>query len=137
MNEAHKIAQRAALFTVKGANVTGWKARGLDVEGFSVAVKDSPLFFEVIKNKSNYRGPVLRIKGNESLIKLLSGAPTDAIVLPINIRDKTLALLYVDNGNASVLNANVGFLSMLASMAAIAFEILVLKKRILDLNFPI
>jgi hypothetical protein len=36
-----------------------------------------------------------------------------------------------------VLNANVGFLSMLASMAAIAFEIIILKKRILDLNFPL
>ncbi len=137
MNEAHKIAQRVALFTVKGANVIGWKARGLDVDGFAIAVKDSPLFFEVIRNKSSYRGPVLKIKGNESLIKVLSGTPTDALVLPVNIRDKTIALLYVDNGNDSVLNANVGFLSMIASMAAIAFEILILKKRILDLNFPI
>ena len=52
------------------------------------------------------------------------------------IREKAIALLYVDNGNDAVLNANVGFLSMLASMAAIAFEILILKKRILDLSFP-
>jgi hypothetical protein len=137
LNEAHKITQRVALFTVKGANVIGWKARSLDVDGFSITVKDSPLFFEVIRNKSNYRGPVLKIKGNESLIKVLSGNPTDALVLPINIRDKTIALLYVDNGNDSVLNANVGFLSLIASMAAIAFEILILKKRILDLSFPI
>jgi len=137
INEAHKIAQRVALLAVKGANVTGWKARSLDVEGFTVAVKDSPIFSEVIRNRSNYRGPVLKIKGNEPLIGILSGNPTDTLVLPINIRDKTIALLYVDNGTDSVLNANVGFLSMLASMAAISFEILILKKRILDLNFPI
>jgi hypothetical protein len=36
-----------------------------------------------------------------------------------------------------VLNANVGFLSMLVSMASIAFEILILKKRIMDLSFPV
>ena len=68
---------------------------------------------------------------------MLSGAPQDALILPIILRERIIALLYVDNGNASVLNANVGFLSMLASMAAIAFEIIILKKRILDLSFPL
>jgi hypothetical protein len=78
----------------------------------------------------------MNIKGNEPLIKILSGTPQDALILPVTIRDKTIALLYADNGRESVLNANVGFLSMLASMAAIAFEILILKKRILELSFP-
>ncbi|MEW6054314.1 MAG: hypothetical protein AB1552_11095 [Nitrospirota bacterium] len=137
INETYKIATRVALFTVKGGNISGWKARGLSVEGFEISVKDSPLFSEVLRSKSNYRGPVLNIKGNESFTKMLLGTPQDVLILPITIRERTVALLYADNGNASVLNANVGFLSMLASMAAIAFEILILKKRILDLNFPI
>lgn len=137
INETYKIATRVALFTVKGGNISGWKARGLSVEGFEISVKDSPLFSEVLRSKSNYRGPVLNIKGNESFTKILLGTPQDVLILPITIRERTVALLYADNGNASVLNANVGFLSMLASMAAIAFEILILKKRILDLNFPI
>lgn len=137
INETYKIATRVALFTVKGGNISGWKARGLSVEGFEISVKDSPLFSEVLRSKSNYRGPVLNIKGNESFTKILLGTPQDVLILPITIRERTVALLYADNGNTSVLNANVGFLSMLASMAAIAFEILILKKRILDLNFPI
>jgi hypothetical protein len=137
INEVYKIAKRVALFTVKGGKIIGWKARGLDVETFELPAKDSPVFSEVLKSRSNYRGPIMNIKGNEHLMKVLTGTPQDALVLPINIREKTIALLYIDNGNRAVLNANVGFLSMLASMAAIAFEILVLKKRILDLSFPL
>ena len=137
INEVYKIAKRVALFTVKGGKIIGWKARGLDVETFELPAKDSAVFSEVLRSRSNYRGPIMNIKGNEPLMKVLAGTPQDALVLPINIREKTIALLYIDNGNRAVLNANVGFLSMLASMAAIAFEILVLKKRILDLSFPL
>jgi hypothetical protein len=136
INETYKIAARVALFTVKGPKIVGWKARGIDIESFEISGKDSPIFSEVLNSKSNYRGPVLNIKGNESLTKMLTGNPQDALILPINLRDRTVALLYADNGNESVLNANVGFLSMLSSMAAIAFEILILKKRIVDMNFP-
>ena len=137
INEVYKIAKRVALFTVKGEKIVGWKARGLDVETFELPAKDSPVFSEVLRSRTSYRGPVMNIKGNEPLIKILTGTPQDVLILPINLRERTIALLYIDNGNNAVLNANVGFLSMLASMAAIAFEILVLKKRIMDLNFPL
>ena len=136
LNESHKIAERVALFTVKGGRILGWKARGLEIDRFEMPEKDSPIFSEVLRKKSNYRGPVMNIKGNELLIKILNGTPQDALIMPIAIREKTVALFYVDNGNTSVLNANVGFMSMLASMTAIAFEILILKKRIIDLSFP-
>ena len=137
INEVYKIAKRVALFAVKGEKIKGWKARGLDIDTFEIPAKDSAVFAEVLANHSNYRGPVMNIKGNEPLIKILAGTPQDALILPITIREKTVALLYADNGAGSVMNANVGFLSMLASMAAIAFEILILKKRIRDLSFPL
>jgi hypothetical protein len=137
INETYKIASRVALFTVKGSSIFGWKARGVDIEKVHIEVKNSPLFSEILRSKGNYRGPIMNIKGNEILINILSGSPQDSLILPITIRDKIVALLYADNGNNAVLNANVGFLSMLASMAAIAFEIIILKKRILDLSFPI
>jgi len=134
LNETFKIAPRVALFTVKGENIVGWKARGIDVDTFVMSVQEDSVFSTVLSKKSYYRGPVLRIKGNELLIKVLSGAPQDALLLPINLRERTVALLYVDNGNSSVLNANVSFLSLLASMAAVSFEIMILKKRILDMK---
>ncbi len=129
IQEAYRIAARVAVFIIKNQRITGWKARGLDIERFETTGDELSIFSEVIKNKSFYRGPVLNIKGNEPLIKILSGTPQDALLLPINIRDKTVALVYVDNGNKSVLNADINYLSKLASMSALAFEILILKKR--------
>lgn len=135
---SYKIAARVAVFIIKGGKIMGWKARGISIENFALAEKEVmgeeySLFSDVLKRKSYYRGPVMNIKGNELLIKVLSGTPQDALLMPINIRDKVIALLYVDNGNASVLNANVGYLSKLASMAGIAFEIILLKKKILEM----
>jgi hypothetical protein len=134
---AYKIASRVAVFIMKGGKIAGWKGRGINVDGFAVIEKESreeglSLFSDVLKRKAYYRGPVLNITGNEPLIKILSGTPQDALLIPIEIRDKVIALLYIDDGNTSVLNANVGYLSKLATMAGIAFEIIILKKRILE-----
>jgi hypothetical protein len=133
INEAYKIAQRVALFAIRNNNIIGWKARGLDVTTFTMSERESSIFSEVLRSKNHYRGPVLNIDGNKSLIKILTGTPQDSMIIPINIRERMIALLYFDNGNASVLDANVSYVSKLASMAAIAFEILILKKRIMDL----
>lgn len=134
LNEIFKIAPRIAIFTVKGEKLIGWKARGLDIKNFVISENESPIFAEVLRTKTNYRGPIINIKQNESLIKILSGTPQDVLILPIAIREKVIAIVYIDNGNNAVLNANVGYISMLTSMAAIAFEILILKKRILDMG---
>ena len=129
LQEVYKIALRVAIFIIRNQKIMGWKARGIDIERFETTEEELSIFSEVIKNKSFYRGPVLNIKGNEPFIKILSGTPQDALLLPVNLREKTVALLYVDNGNNSVLNADVNYLLKLASMAALAFEILILKKR--------
>lgn len=135
LQEVYRIAERVAIFAVREGKVTGWKARGLAVEGFKIAEpeKEMSVFSDVLRNKTYYRGPILNIRGNEELIRLLSGTPQDSLLIPIGIKDKTVAILYADNGNNSVLNANVGYLSKLATMAGIAFEIMILRKKLLDL----
>ncbi|MDH5769347.1 MAG: hypothetical protein OEZ31_10395, partial [Nitrospirota bacterium] len=129
LQEAYKIAARVAVFIIRNQKIMGWKARGLNVVGFESSDEELSIFSEVLRSKNFYRGPVLNIKGNEPFIKVLSGTPQDALLIPISIREKIVSLLYVDNGNKSVLNADVNYLSKLTSMAALAFEILILKKR--------
>jgi hypothetical protein len=134
LNEIFKLTKRVALFTLKGDKITGWKSRGLDTEQFARPAAESPVFAEVIRSRANYRGPVMKIQGNEALISLLSGTPQDALVLPIALREKVIALLYVDNGNNTVLDASVGYLCQLSQMATLAFELVILKRKILDLD---
>lgn len=138
LQAAYKIASRVAIFIVKGGTIVGWKGRGLGIDNFVVTENELKegefsIFSGVMNRRNYYRGPVMNIKGNESLIKILGGTPQDTLLMPVNIREKVIALLYVDNGNTSVLDANVGYLSKLVAMSGIAFEIMLLKKKILDL----
>ncbi|MCX5717019.1 MAG: hypothetical protein NTW44_01665 [Nitrospirae bacterium] len=136
ISEAQKAAKRAALFIVKGNGVSGWKAKGLTVEGVDInasSSKGAAIFNDVLVKKAYYRGPVLKAPGNEELIKILSGTPQDSLTIPISIRDRAVALLYADNGVDSVLDADVNYLNTLVSMASISFEILILRKKIMDM----
>jgi len=133
LKEAYRTAKRVAVFIMKGGKIVGWKARGLSVDAFQTTGEGVSIFSEVLRTRSYYRGPVLSVNGNETLIAILSGTPQDVLLMPITVREKVVALLYADNGNNAVLNANIGYLSRLASMAAVAFEIIILRKRIREL----
>lgn len=133
ISEAQKAAKRVALFIVKGSNVSGWKSKGISVEGVNINTTLPSVFNEVLARKAYYRGPVLNIPGNEEFIKILSGTPQDSLTIPINIRERAIALLYADNGNNSVLDANLNYLNTLVAVASIAFEILILRKKIMDM----
>lgn len=133
LNETKPVASRAAVFVVKGNAVSGWKARGLEVEQFSQSVEGQSVFSDVLSRKTYYRGPLLKIPGNAMLIERLNGTPQDCCMMPVAIRDKIIGLLYVDNGNRSVLDAGLGYIHSLVAMAAVSFEIVILRKKLFDL----
>lgn len=133
LNETRKIASRAAILILKGEALSGWKARGISIENTQIQVEPTSVFADVIGRKQYYRGPLLKIPGNEPLIAVLGGTPQDCLVMPILIRDKIIALLYADNGNAAVMDASLNYINMLVTMASLSFEIVILKNKIMDL----
>ncbi|MBI5846367.1 MAG: hypothetical protein HZB31_00165 [Nitrospirae bacterium] len=133
LNDTKPVASRAAVFLVKGNAVSGWKARGVEVDHFNVPADGQSIFSEVLSRKTYYRGPLLKIPGNELLIERLNGTPQDCCMMPVTIRDKIIGLLYVDNGNRSVLDAGLGYIHNLVAMAAVSFEIVILRKKLFDL----
>jgi hypothetical protein len=133
LNETRSITSRVAIFIVKGNRLVGWKSKGLDVEGFETEIGNPSIFTDVINRKSYYRGPLLKIPGNNPFIKVLSGTPEDCIMIPIQIREKIIAILYADNGNASVLDASLSYINTLINIASISFEISILRNKILAL----
>ncbi len=133
LNDTKQAAARAAVFLVKGNAVSGWKSRGINIDLFSLPLDGQSLFSEVLSTKNYYRGPLLKIPGNALLIERLNGTPQDCCMMPVTIRDKIIGLLYVDNGNNSVLDAGLGFIHSLVAMAAVSFEIVILRKKLFDL----
>jgi len=133
LNETKSQASRAAVFLVKGNVINGWKSRNMPIDRFEVSVDGLSIFSEVLNRKSYYRGPLLKIPGNEPLIERLNGTPQDCCMIPIHIRDKIVGLLYVDNGKTAVLDAGLGYINSLVVMAAISFELVILRKKLIDL----
>ena len=133
MNESRKIASRAAILIFKGEKLVGWKGRGLDVENTEIEFAPHSILSDVVASKNYYRGPMLKIPANKPLISVLGGSPQDCICMPIQIRDKVMGLLYADNGNTAVLDASLNYINMLVKMASLSFEIVILRKKIMDL----
>jgi hypothetical protein len=133
LSESKKIASRAAIFIVQGDRVKGWKGRGIEVDNAEMNVLPQSLFAEVIGKRAHYRGPLLRIPGNESLIAALAGTPQDCLMIPVMIRDRIIALLYADNGNRAVMDASVSYVHTLVSLSQLSFEMAILRKKIMDL----
>ena len=131
LNESRRTASRAAIFLLKGDKLEGWKGRGLNVENCEITIVPNSVFSDVVNRKSHYRGPLLKLPVNEPLISVLSGTPQDCLLIPIQIRDKIIALLYVDNGNAAVLDAGLNYIHSLVKMATVSFEIAILRKKLL------
>jgi hypothetical protein len=133
LSRSGEIASRAAIFTFKGGNVRGWKARGLDVSRAEMGIIPHSLFSDVIGRKSHYRGPLPEIPENEPLIAALSGIPQDCLLIPIMIRGKVIGLLYADNGNQRVMDASLNYIHTLVTLAQLSFEMAILRKKIMDL----
>ena len=133
LNETKRISSRAAIFIQKENKVTGWRARGINAENVEIKIEPASIFADVINRKNYYRGPLLKIPGNEPLISLLSGTPQDCCMIPIQLRDKIIALLYVDNGNNAVMDAGLSYIHTLVLMASYSFEMAIIRRKILDL----
>jgi hypothetical protein len=113
--------------------LNGWKSKGFEVDNLQIKTDAPSIFTDVINKKSYYRGPLLKIPGNDSLIQSLSGTPQDCIMIPLLIRERLIALLYADNGNTSVLDASLSYANKLVSIAAVSFEIVILRNKIITL----
>lgn len=133
ISECKKVAKRIALFILKDQEVKGWISRDLEIKDFSANSALPGIFNEVLMRKVYYRGPLLQVPGNSELIEKLEGAPQDSILVPVNIRDRIICLLYADNGNKGVLDANVTYINRLSNMAALSFELLIIKKKLMEL----
>lgn len=133
VSEAHRGARRVSLFMVKGSEIRGWRCKGIETSPFNSKITAPSHFHDVLTDRNYYRGPVLNVPGNKDLIDALGGTPQDSLFVPVSIRDRIIGILYADNGNDSVLDANLAYVNTLSQLASLAFELIIIKKKMADL----
>ena len=123
-----QVAARGALYVVKGGQLTGWQSRGFANDG---AIKGSQLSASsgLVGRAMNDREPVSAAAAEFSQEFVNThGNPADgnATVLPLVVRDKVSAVVYVDAGAEG--RADMSAVRVLVRTAAMWLEILALRK---------
>ncbi len=96
-----KFSQRSALFVLKGGNAVGWRARGFDNNDAIRSISFDPN--SGLAGRAYGDRQTVQAAAAEFDAKFIStfGEPlvgTNAIVLPLVLRDKVAALVYADGG---------------------------------------
>lgn len=125
-----QFTARSALYVIKGGQLNGWQSRGFANEG---AIKGSTmdpgdgLAHRALQDKEPVSAAAAEF--NEKFISQ-HGNPVDgnATVLPLVVRDKVSALIYVDAGTATPGHADISAVKVLTASAAMWLEILALRK---------
>jgi len=125
-----------AFILVRQEFFTGWKARIRGEEcrsflEFSAPIKEPSVLSHVMGTRNLFLGPVPDTPVNRELTRCLGGRRHGhALILPLMITDRVIALLYLE-GEAEQLTARLNEVQKLALKTAMAFEILILRNKIL------
>jgi hypothetical protein len=129
---------RGALFMIRGGNAFGWKAM-MDGEEialfnqFQIPLDEPSVLKTVAETGSNFLGPIPRTPFNSMMLQEFGGRmPETALLLPLFMLGRVVGILYIDGGSSET-RARIGDLQRLIAKAIMAFEILILKKKILTL----
>jgi hypothetical protein len=132
-----KKLKRVALFRVKGDRVVGWKGidRNKPLTGFtqlSLPLTEPSVLRMVTENAGYYLGPLQDTPVNYVLHDLFGGgAPETLLLMPLVVGGRVVSILYVEDGDDP--GAMVPELQKLLTKAAMAFEMLIFRDKILML----
>jgi hypothetical protein len=129
---------RAALFMVVGGQISGWRSarHGEPIPGFEdfqLPLSESSVLQTAVESQSYFIGPIPASGANLALLTLLGKpAPATALLLPLTMLGRVVGLIYLDDPQAAPAEALVDA-QRLAGKALLAFELLILKSKILRL----
>ncbi|GEM_PF-2689392 len=99
----------------------------------TVIPRESGHLFDQVaeENQDFYLGAVPPLPANRDLFSLLGGhLPPMAILLPIRIKTRVVALLYLDNDTLPITAPDIPVMRRLAAKGGLAFEILLLRNKL-------
>lgn len=127
---------RVALFSLHHGKVMGWMGRGLDLvdedlHTFILPLDRPSVFLNLSRGMELHVGPLVGGEGNEALLEALGPPPpAGAVIVPIRVRGKTVAFLWVDRGEEGIAEVSVPQVQEVARLAGLALEMLVVRQKL-------
>jgi hypothetical protein len=134
LEQLARYLRRAALLSIRRDGIRGWDATGpgVDREQFRAlaARLDEPSVFESGARGAYYLGVLAPSAANGRLLAALGGPPrSHVIVVPVQVRDRVVSLIYGDAESDAALDRAVVPVRQLAEMLGRAFLRLILRFR--------
>ncbi|MDF1563487.1 MAG: hypothetical protein P1V51_10595 [Deltaproteobacteria bacterium] len=124
---------RAAIFTRRGRTLAGWLAGGDlqpgQLEVLKIEAAQPSLLWEVIETRRPFIGPP-PTKTRETLTELMVTPPRHLAVFPVDVGEKTVALLYGDTIDERPVLVRRDLLERLAEELGDAFARLILQAKL-------
>ncbi|MGC8916230.1 MAG: hypothetical protein ACP5NF_04560 [Thermoanaerobaculum sp.] len=127
---------RVALFSLHHGKVMGWMGRGLDLvdedlHTFILPLDRPSVFLNLSRGMELHAGPLVGGEGNQALLEALGPPPpAAAVAVPIRIRGKAVAFLWVDRGEEGMAKVSVPQVQELARLAGLALEMIVVRQKL-------
>lgn len=124
--------ERIALFIARQDDVIGWDARGDGISRTSfkairIPFSQPSVFLNSKLSGGYYQGPLPALPSHDGLIEALGHRPRECALVPVAIKKRVIAFLYVEPQGATVPPEKIGELRQMASVMADAFALLALK----------
>ncbi|RME26238.1 MAG: hypothetical protein D6806_06600, partial [Deltaproteobacteria bacterium] len=130
-----QCAQRVLLFRIRKDVAIGWMGRGEGigpsmVKGIIIPLHSPSVFKEVMENQADYYGSIPHTIVNDVFLSALGGTrPARALVIPISVQYKPVALLYADCGSEPDFEGDLAPLHLVLEDVSRAFEKLIIEKK--------
>ncbi len=132
-------AARCALFAVgrEGIRGVGGRGRGFDTEvvrNISVPADAPTVLDTALRSRNFYFGVVPPLPGNRDLYTVLGGRmPAMVLVLPILVKERMAALLYLDDDDRPMTRPDIPLMRRVTAKAGVALEILLLRNKLREI----
>jgi hypothetical protein len=131
--------RRAALFAVSREGIRGVHGRGPGMEPERVRAVSFPrggssILDTALGSKDFYFGVVPKLPANHDLYSVLGGIlPSAALVLPVPVKGRVAALLYLDEGERPLTRPDIPLMRRVAAKAGLALELLLLRQKLREI----
>jgi hypothetical protein len=132
-------SNRCGLFAVGKDAVRGVAGRGRAFTGetlrkLTVPIGSGTLFDTALQSRDFYFGVVPALPANRDLYTALGGRlPANVMLLPIVLKERTVALLYLDGDDGPLPRPDISEMRRVAAKAGLAFEMLLLRNKLREI----
>ncbi|GFO54075.1 hypothetical protein GMSM_10820 [Geomonas sp. Red276] len=136
VNHLGRQFNRVGLVLLKGGRANGWfacvnKQPVADFDRLEISLDEPSILKLIVDSKDYYLGPMPVTPANTALVGALGGGtPVNNLLVPLMMVGRVVGVLYVEGGMTNLLD-QVAPLQKLLGKASMAFEILIMKNKIL------